>query len=67
MLEAVDQLVAVLKERGSERAVDMDDAAQRVSMEVCPHTDIHPPVPTAGTRELAVLCCPSSQNLLASA
>ena len=34
MLEAVDQLIAVLKERGSERAVDMDDAAQRVSLEV---------------------------------
>ena len=34
MLEAVDQLMAALKERGSERAVDMDDAAQRVSMEV---------------------------------
>ncbi len=34
MLEAVDQLMAALKERGSEKAVDMDDAAQRVSMEV---------------------------------
>ena len=49
VLEAVDQLVAVLKERGSERAVDMDDAAQRVSMEVCHHTDIHSAMPTAGT------------------
>ena len=37
MLEAVDQLIAVLKERGLERAVDMDDAAQRVSLEVTFH------------------------------
>ena len=37
VLEAVDQLIAVLKERGSERAVDMDDAAQRVSLEVTSH------------------------------
>ena len=42
MLEAVDQLIAVLKERGSERAVDMDDAAQRVSLEV---NLLHQPAP----------------------
>ena len=34
MLEADYQLIAVLKDIGPERAVDMDDAAQRTSLEV---------------------------------
>ena len=34
MLEADYQLIAVLKGIGPERAVDMDDAAQRTSLEV---------------------------------
>ena len=34
MLEADYQLIAVLKDIGFERAVDMDDAAQRTSLEV---------------------------------
>ena len=34
VLEANEQLRAALKALGPERAVDMDDAAQRVSMEV---------------------------------
>ena len=35
VLEADYQLIAVLKNIGHEKAVDMDDAAQRTSLEVC--------------------------------
>lgn len=34
VLEAASQLVDILKERGPEKAVDIDDAAQRVALEV---------------------------------
>jgi hypothetical protein len=34
VLEATSQLIQVLKQRGPEKAVDIDDAAQRVALEV---------------------------------
>ena len=37
MLEATSQLIQVLKQRGPEKAVDIDDAAQRVALEVTWH------------------------------
>ncbi len=34
VLEPANQLIEMLKERGPEKAVDIDDAAQRVALEV---------------------------------
>ena len=34
VVEAANQLIEILKEKGPEEAVDIDDAAQRVALEV---------------------------------
>lgn len=41
MLEAAHQLISLLKARGPEKPVDIDDAAQRVALEVLTSPLIH--------------------------
>lgn len=43
VVEAVDQLVSVLKTIGPERAIDMDDAVQRAALEVILHAKASTP------------------------